>query len=115
LVKSGAVSESAITKFTNTFAPTWTTRITSTGSALASNGPSNSFYVALEPSSAVKGLSNFKAAKGQSLVLQFDSKGAISNAFTAVDLNQVKAMVYSLEGGLFVMTESSIFKVGASK
>jgi len=49
------------------------------------------------------------------LVLQFDSKGAISNAFTAVDLNQVKAMVYSLEGGLFVMTESSIFKVGASK
>ena len=114
-VKSGAVTESAITKFTNTFAPTWTTRITSTGPALATSGPSNSFYVALEPSSAVKGLSNFKAVKGQSLVLQFDSKGAISNAFTVLDLNQVKAMVYSQEGGLFVATESSIFKVGASK
>jgi len=114
-VKSGAVVESAITKFTNTFAPTWTTRITSTGPALATSGLSNSFYVALEPTSAVKGLSNFKAVKGQSLVLQFDSKGAISNAFTALDLNQVKAMVYSQEGGLFVATESSIFKVGASK
>ena len=115
LVKSGAATESAITKFTNTFAPTWTTRITSTGPTLAASGSSNSFYVALEPTSTVKGLSNFKPIKGQSLVLQFDSKGGIASAFTAVDLIQIKAMVYSQEGGLFVMTESSIFKVGALK
>lgn len=114
-VRSGTVTESAVTKFTSAFSPTWTTRITSTGPALAATGPSNSFYVALEPSSAVKGLSNFKAVKGQSLVLQFDSKGVLSNAFTAVDLSQIKAMVYSQEGGLFAMTESAIFKVGAAK
>ena len=90
-------------------------RIASTGPALAANGPSNSFYAAFEPTSAIKGLRNFKAVKGQSLVLQFDSQGAMTNAFTAVELSQVKAVVYSPEAGLFVMTESAIFKVGASK
>ena len=114
-VKTGSVTESAITKFTNAFAPTWTMRIASTGPALAANGPSNSFYAAFEPTSAIKGLRNFKAVKGQSLVLQFDSQGAMTNAFTAVELSQVKAVVYSPEAGLFVMTESAIFKVGASK
>ena len=114
-VKSGAVTESAITKFTNTFAPTWTTRISSTGYALASNGPSSSFYVVLEPTAAIKGLSNFKAVKGQNLVIQFDSKGAISNAFSATELKAAKAITYSPDGGLFILTEDSIFKVGASK
>jgi hypothetical protein len=114
-VKSGAVTESAITKFTNTFAPTWTTRITSTGTALATNGPNNSFYTILEPTAAIKGVSNFKAVKGQSLAIQFDSKGIIVGAFSGADLSQVKAVTYSLDGGLFILTENSIFKVGASK
>ncbi len=114
-VKSGAVTESAITKFTNTFAPTWTTRISSTGPALATNGPSNSFYVVLEPTAAIKGLTNFKAVKGQSLVVQLDSKGVISNAFTSADLSQVKTVTYTSDGGLFILTENSIFKVGVAK
>ena len=114
-VKSGAVTESAITKFTNTFAPTWTTRISSTGPALAAIGPSNSFYVVLEPTAAIKGITNFKAVKGQSLVIQFDSKGVISNAFTSADLSQVKNVTYTSDGGLFILTENSIFKVGVAK
>jgi len=114
-VRTGSVTESAITKFTNTYAPTWTMRIASTGPALTANGPSNSFYAALEPTSAIKGLNNFKVAKGQSLILQFDSKGVITNAFTAADLTQIKALTYSTDGGLFAMTESAIFKVGATK
>jgi len=114
-VKSGAAVETAITKFTNTFAPTWTTRITSSGLAFAANGPNGSFYVVLEPTAAIKGLSNFKAVKGQSLVIQFDSKGAISNAFTATDIKPAKAITYSPDGGLLILTEDSIFRVGASK
>jgi hypothetical protein len=90
-------------------------RIASTGPALAANGPNNSFYAALEPTSAIKGLNNFKVAKGQSLILQFDSKGVITNAFTASDLAQIKALTYSTDGGLFAITESAIFKVGATK
>ena len=114
-VKSGALAETAITKFTNAFAPTWTTRIRSSGSALAANGPSSSFYVVLEPTAAIKGLTNFKAVKGQSLIIQFDSKGVISNAFTSAELSQAKTVTYSSDGGLFILTENSIFKVGVAK
>lgn len=114
-VRTGALIESAITKFTNDFKPTWTTRISSTGPALTTNGPNKSGYLILEPTGTVKGVSNFQSAKGQNLVTQFDSKGILIGAFTSPELIQVKAAVYSLEGGLFVLTENSIFKLGASK
>lgn len=115
LVKSGTTTESAITKFTSAFAPTWTTRIASTGTTLASAGPNNSFYVALEPTGAVKGLAPIKLAKGQHLVLQFDSKGLLSNAFTSADLVQVKATGFSALGGLFLLANNAIFRVGGTK
>lgn len=114
-VKSGATTESAITKFTSSFAPTWTTRIASTGTSLASNGPSNSFYVALEPTAAVKGLAPYKFGKGQNLLLQFDSKGLLIGAFSAPELAQAKALTFSPTGGLFVLTDGGVFKVGATK
>ena len=114
-VISGTTSESAITKFTSSFAPTWTKRIASTGNTLASNGPNNSFYAVLEPTAAVKGLTPTKLIKGQSIVLQFDSKGSLINAFTAAELSQVKSTGFSAGGGLFLLTETGIFRVGAAK
>jgi hypothetical protein len=114
-VISGTTSESAITKFTSSFAPTWTKRIASTGNTLASNGPNNSFYAVLEPTAAVKGLTPTKLIKGQSIVLQFDSKGSLINAFTATELSQVKSTGFSAGGGLFLLTETGIFRVGAAK
>ena len=114
-VRSGTTNESAITKFTSSFAPTWTTRISSTGNTLASNGPNNSFYAVLEPTAAVKGLAPTKLLKGQSIVLQFDSKGSLINAFTAAELSQVKSTGFSAGGGLFLLTESGIFRVGVAK
>ena len=114
-VKSGTTSESAITKFTSSFAPTWTTRVASTGSTLASTGPNNSFYAVLEPTAVVKGLAPAKLAKGQSIVLQFDSKGLLVNAFTAAELGKVKSTGFSAGGGLFLLTDSGIFRVGATK
>ena len=114
-VKSGTTSESAITKFTSSFAPTWTTRIASTGATLAANGPSKSFYVALEPTAAIKGLSPIKLVKGQSLILQFDSKGLLVGAFSAAEMNAAKAIAYSAVGGLFILTETGIFKVGGAR
>jgi hypothetical protein len=94
-VRAGTTSESAITKFTSSFTPTWTTRFASTGNTLASNGPNNSFYAVLEPTAAVKGLAQTKLVKGQSIVLQFDSKGSLINAFTAAELSQVKSTGFS--------------------
>lgn len=114
-VRAGTSSESAITKFTSSFAPTWTTRFSSTGSTLASNGPNNSFYAVLEPTAAVKGLAPAKLAKGQNIVLQFDNKGLLINAFTAAELGQVKSTGFSAGGGLFLLTETGIFRVGVAK
>jgi hypothetical protein len=114
-VKSGTTSESAITKFTSSFAPTWTTRIASTGATLAANGPNKSFYVGLEPTAAIKGLSPIKLVKGQSFILQFDSKGLLVGAFSAAEMNAAKAIAYSPVGGLFLLTETGIFKVGGAR
>ena len=114
-VKSGTTSESAITKFTSSFAPTWTTRIASTGATLAANGPNKSFYVGLEPTAAIKGMSPIKLVKGQSFILQFDSKGLLVGAFSAAEMNAAKAIAYSPVGGLFLLTETGIFKVGGAR
>jgi hypothetical protein len=103
-VKSGTTVESAITKFNSSFVPTWTTRIFSTGRTLASSGASGSFYAILEPTLAIKGVTGFKAVKGQSAVLQFDSKGLLISAFTSAELTSVIAATYSNTAGLFLLT-----------
>jgi hypothetical protein len=103
-VKSGITVESAITKFNSSFVPTWTTRIPSTGRTLASSGASGSFYAILEPTSAIKGVTGFKAVKGQSAVLQFDSKGLLISAFTSAELTSAIAAAYSNTAGLFLLT-----------
>ena len=103
-VKSGTTVESAITKFNSSFVPTWTTRISSTGRTLASSGASGSFYTILEPTSAIKGVTGFKAVKGQSAVLQFDSKGLLISAFTSAELTSAIAATYSNTAGLFLLT-----------
>jgi hypothetical protein len=103
-VKSGITVESAITKFNSSFVPTWTTRIPSTGRTLASSGASGSFYAILEPTSAIKGVTGFKAVKGQSAVLQFDNKGLLISAFTSAELTSAIAAAYSNTAGLFLLT-----------
>lgn len=114
-VKTAVINESALTKFNSSFIPTWTTRIASTGRAVAANGAGGSFYVALEPTGAVKGVTNFKAKKSQSLVLNYDSKGLLIAAFSAADLKSIKQITFSQSGGLFLLTDDAIFRVGVAK
>lgn len=77
----------AITKFNNSFQPTWTDRYPSTGSALtASIGKFN--YGAFVSTAAIKVLPAWKK-KNAILVLTFDSKGLIvgANYVNATQLN----------------------------
>jgi hypothetical protein len=114
-VKSGTTVESAITKFNSSFAPTWTTRISSTGRTLGSSGASGSFYAILEPTSAIKGVTGFKSVKGQLVVLQFDSKGLLISAFTSAELTSTITSTYSNTAGLFLLTgDSKILQVSNS-
>jgi hypothetical protein len=105
-VRSGASVESALTKFNSSFAPIWTTRMASSGSTLSSAGPNGSFYAILEPTSAVKGVTGLKIVKGQSAVLQFDSKGVLIAAYSSADLIAPVASAYSSGAGLVLLTSA---------
>jgi hypothetical protein len=114
-IRSGVSVESAITKFNSTFAPIWTTRIASSGSTLASVGPNGSVYAILEPTAAVKGVTGLKIVKGQSAVLQFDSKGSLMAAFQSADLIAPVVSTYSSTAGLLILTSSGkLLKIPAA-
>jgi hypothetical protein len=106
VVKSGTKIETAITKFNPSFVPTWTTRFPSTGTSLAAPGANGSVFAILEPTTALKGVTGFKQKKGQSVALQFDSKGVLIGAFTELLLSTPFAAGYSAEAGLVVLTSS---------
>lgn len=103
-VTTGNITESALTKFNSSFVPTWTTRFASTGKTLGANGVNGSVYAVFEPTSAIKAISGLKLAKGQSVVLHFDSKGVLISALTAADLISPVASVYSKGAGLLILT-----------
>lgn len=105
-VRSGVSVESALTKFNSSFAPIWTTRMASSGLTLSSAGPNGSFYAILEPTSAVKGVTGLKIVKGQSAVLQFDSKGVLIGAYSSADLIAPVAAAYSSGSGLVLLTSA---------
>jgi hypothetical protein len=104
VVKSGKKIETAITKFNSIFTPTWTTRILSTGVSLAASGANGSVFAIFEPSTALKGVTGWKQVKGQSVVLQFDSKGILIGALTNPLLSAPLTAGYSAEGGLILLT-----------
>lgn len=104
-IKTGANIQSAITKFTKNFKPTWTTRIQSTGRALAVKGAKGSVYAILEAKTAVSGVRGWKPKDGKSIVLQFDRKGKIIGAFASSEFGVARASGFSSAGGLFILTE----------
>ena len=108
VVKSGNTIETAVTKFTSAFVPTWTNRFASTGLSLATPAANGSVFAIFEPTSLLKGVSGWKVSKGQSVALQFDSKGAISGAFTSALLNAPIAAGYSTDAGLIVLTATGV-------
>jgi hypothetical protein len=49
-------------------------------------------------------VTGFKAVKGQSVVLQFDSKGLLISALTSAELTSAIASTFSNMAGLFLLT-----------
>jgi len=82
---------------------------------LASVGPNGSVYAILEPTAAVKGVTGLKIAKGQSAVLQFDTKGSLIAAFQSADLIAPVVSTYSSTAGLLILTSSGkLLKIPAA-
>lgn len=98
-VKSGKVVETAFTKFTTAFAPSWTLRVPSLGtSAVISAGATT--YGAFASNSGVSGVFGWKPTAPSLLMLSFDSKGVVSGAFGSSEITEPIALAYSKELGL---------------
>jgi len=98
-VKIGKTTETAITKFSGTFTPTWTIRLASSGQsrALVAGGTS---YAALGSKSALANITGWKPSKVQLLVVGLDAKGVITSAFGSNELGDPLALAYSKDVGL---------------
>lgn len=115
-VKTGKVIESAFTKFTTAFAPTWTIRLPSDGTSAVVTGTGVT-YAAIGSNSAVTGVTGWKPTTKQLLLLALDSKGAITAAYGATQLAEPILLTYSKEIGLFGLAKAadgtiSIFHLG---
>jgi hypothetical protein len=105
-VKTGKVIETAFTKFTTAFAPTWTLRIPSLGSsAVISAG--NSTYGAITSNSQVAGVSGWKPTSPSVLLLSLDSKGQITSASGSSDISEIISLAYSKELGVVGLARTS--------
>jgi hypothetical protein len=102
-VTAAGKTETAVTKFSNTFAPTWTYRFTSTG--LGVSGSANqAFFIS---TGAITQL--IWSPKGPTpLLLTFDSKGLITAANSApTGQGEVLSVLNSKELGVLALTSSA--------
>ena len=105
-VKSGKVIESAFTKFTTAFAPTWTLRVPSTGSSLVQSAGSTT-YGALQSNSAVSGVTGWRPTAPSLLLLSFDAKGVVTSASGSTELTEALSLAYSKDVGLVGLARTS--------
>ena len=110
-VTTGSKIESAVTKFSSTYTPTWTYRFLSTGPVFTLG----STYAFFNSTGTIAQLSNWKPKKSQPILLTFDSKGLITSAYSApVDQKEVIGLVKSKELGVLCMSvNSELFSIYA--
>jgi hypothetical protein len=105
-VKSGKVIESAFTKFTTAFAPTWTLRVPSTGSSLVQSAGSTT-YGALQSNSVVSGVTGWRPTAPSLLLLSFDAKGVVTSASGSTELTEALSLTFSKDVGLVGLARTS--------
>ena len=98
-VITGKVTESAITKFTSAFSPTWTLRLPSTGASTTLSANGNS-YLAFTSRGSISGITGWKPTAPSLLVLTFDSKGVIKAATALPGLLTPLSLQYSPARGV---------------
>ena len=102
-VVAAGKTESAVTKFSLTFAPSWTYRFASTGPTLSVSS-TQAFFIS---TGAIAQL-NWNPKSPTPLLLTFDSKGAITAADSgAVGQREVLGLLISKEIGVLALTSSA--------
>ena len=102
-VVAGGKTESAVTKFSSSFVPTWTYRFPSTGPAFTAG----STYVAFISTGPTPQL-NWNPKAPTPLILSFDTKGAVVAADSApLGQKEVLGVLVSKDLGVLVVTSSA--------
>ena len=113
-VKSGKVVETAFTKFTMAFAPTWTMRVPSLGTSTVLTAGKTTFG-ATSSSSAVAGVIGWKPTSASVLLLALDTKGVVSGAYGSSEITEPISLAYSKELGLVGFAKTSAQSVSLFK
>ena len=113
-VKSGKVVETAFTKFTMAFAPTWTMRVPSLGTSTILTAGKTTFG-AISSSSAVAGVIGWKPTSASVLLLALDTKGVVSGAYGSSEITEPISLAYSKELGLVGFAKTSAQSVSLFK
>ncbi len=96
-------TETAVTKFSNSYAPTWTYRFASTGPALSASS-TQAFFIS---TGAIAQL-NWNPKSPTPILLTFDSKGVITAADSGLSgQKDVISLLNSKELGVLVLTSST--------
>ena len=103
-VVTGVKVESAITKFSNAFAPTWTYRFATSGKVFTA-GLTFAFF---QSKGAITQLANWTPKSAQGLLLIFDAKGVITAGYSApIEQKDVLGLYLSKDLGLLCITSSA--------
>ena len=113
-VKSGKIIESAFTKFTMAFAPTWTMRVPSLGTSTVLTS-TNTTYGAISSNSAVTGVIGWKPTSASVLLLALSNKGVIAGAYGSSEISEPISLSYSKELGLVGLAKTATQTVALFK
>ena len=113
-VKSGKIIESAFTKFTMAFAPTWTMRVPSLGTSTVLTS-ANTTYGAISSNSAVTGVIGWKPTSASVLLLALSNKGVIAGAYGSSEISEPISLSYSKELGLVGLAKTATQTVALFK
>ena len=113
-VKSGKIIETAFTKFTMAFAPTWTMRVPSLGTSTVLTS-ANTTYGAISSSSAVTGVLGWKPTSASVLLLALSNKGVIAGAYGSSEISEPMSLSYSTELGLVGLAKTATQTVALFK
>jgi len=99
----GSITQSAITKFSKNYAPQWTYKFDSTGSTYTSGAN----RALISSTAAITPIRGWAPKSARVLLLTFDTKGTISEAFSApTRFNEVFGLIDSKELGVLVTAVS---------
>ena len=103
-VVTGVKVESAITKFSSSFVPSWTYRFASAGKVFTAS----STYAFFQSKGAVTQLANWTPKSPHGLLLTFDAKGVITAGYSApTEQKDVLGLYLSKDLGVLCITSSA--------